>query len=112
MCNKVGSSRVTKKKMSIINKIYKKIRVKIYQYLFIRNFQTYDEADIFCSRYFSDCYNNNYLNEYRYQKFKLNFNDLPFLNQPQYKCLTEIILLYIKDFITTSHFRFWWWIWR
>jgi len=82
--------------MSIINKVYEKIRVKIYQYLFIRNFKTYDEADIFCSRYFSNCYNNNYLNEYRFQKFKLNFNDLPFLNQPQYKCLTEIILLYIK----------------
>lgn len=66
--------------MSIINKVYEKIRVKIYQYLFIKNFQTYDEADIFCSRYFSNCYNNNYLNEYRFQKFKLNFNDLPFLN--------------------------------
>ena len=37
--------------MSIINKVYEKIRVKIYQYLFIKNFQTYDEADIFASSY-------------------------------------------------------------
>lgn len=82
--------------MSIIIKLYQKIRVKIYKYLFVRTFQNYDEADHFCNRYFSDCYSNNYLNKYRFEKFQLNLDDLPFLNQPQYKCLTEIILLYFK----------------
>lgn len=64
---------------------------------FSKEFSSFQETKDFCNNITKDSYANNDLNNFRLQRFKLNYENLHTIPQPSFKFLIEIISLYLSN---------------
>ena len=67
---------------------------------FSKEFPSFQETKDFCNSITKDSYANNDLNNFRLQRFKLNFENLHTIPQPSYKFLIEVISVYLNHYKT------------
>lgn len=65
---------------------------------FSKEFSSFQETKDFCNKTTKDSYANNDLNNFRLQKFKLNFENLHRIPQPSFKFLIEAISSYLNHY--------------
>ena len=88
----------------MILKFFKLIISKIKYYFlfnkFSKEFSSFQETKYFCNSITKDSYANNDLNNFRLQRFKLNFENLHTIPQPSFKFLIEVISIYFNHYKT------------
>ena len=67
---------------------------------FSKEFPSFQETKDFCNNIIKDSYANKDLNNFRLQRFKLNFENLHTIPQPSYKFLIEVISVYLNHYKT------------
>lgn len=82
----------------IFNYIILKIKFIILLKRYSKQFTTLQETQDFCNSVTKDSYSNKDLNEFRLQRFKLNFEKLHTIPQPSFKFLIEVINFYLDHF--------------
>ena len=67
---------------------------------FSKEFTSFQETKDFCNSVTKDSYANKDLNNYRLQRFKLNFENLHTIPQPSFKTLIESVSFYLNHYKT------------
>ena len=90
-----------------ITKFIKRNFYQLYLNLYKKEFSNYKEALKYCNSISKDAYNNEYLNEFKFKKFKSSIDQLPFKFNNSYKLLLETIMIYFYEFKKLPSIMMW-----
>ena len=89
---------MTLKVSKIIKLIIFKIKHNFLFNKFSKEFSKFQLVKDFCNNITKDSYGNDNLNNFRLQRFKLNFENLHTISQPSFKFLIEVISVYLNHY--------------